>query len=347
MLKNVLRNFASNPKTCTFREALRIAMIEEMKRDPKIFLIGEEVGQYNGAYKISKGMLEMFGPSRVVDTPITEAGFTGIAIGASNMGLRPICEFMNMDFALQSMSHIVNSCAKNLYLTAGEIRSPIVMRGLNGPGVAVSVQHSQCLAAMMTNIPGLIVMSPYTAYDCKGMLKAAIRSDNPVVFLENEIMYGREFDVSEDFYSEDFVIPIGLAKVEREGKHVTLTSYSRMVGECLKAAEELAKEGIEAEVINLRSLKPLDRETIINSVKKTGRLVTVEDGSPQSGIGAEVISLAIESPAFDYLDAPPQRVTAWDIPIPYASAMEAATLPQVENIVKAVKNTLKGVRLAK
>ena len=347
MLKTAFRTFASNPKTCTFREALRIAMVEEMKRDPKVFLIGEEVAQYNGAYKVSKGMLEMFGPNRVVDTPITEAGFTGIAIGASNMGLRPICEFMNMDFALQSMSHIVNSCAKNLYLTAGQIQSPIVFRGLNGPGVAVSVQHSQCLAAMFTNIPGLVVLSPYTAYDCKGLLKAAIRSDNPVVFLENEIMYGREFEVSDDFYDEDFLIPIGKAKIERPGKHVTITSYSRMVGECIKAAEELAKEGIDAEVINLRSLKPLDRETIINSVKKTGRLVTVEDGSPQSGIGAEVITLAIESPAFDYLDAPPQRVSAWDIPTPYAGAMEAASLPQIHNIVQAVKNTLKGVKLDK
>lgn len=342
MLKNIVRKFANNPKTVAFREGLRMAMIEEMKRDPKVFLIGEEVGQYNGAYKVSKGMLDMFGPDRVIDTPITETGFTGIAIGASNVGLRPICEYMNMDFALQSLSQIVNSSAKNLYVTAGDIRSPIVFRGLNGPGVAVSAQHSQCLAAMFTNIPGLIVLSPYSAYDCKGLLKSAIRSENPVVFLENEIMYGREFEVGDDFYDENFIIPIGLAKVEKPGKHVTITSFSRMVGECLKAADELAKEGIEAEVINLRSLKPLDRKTIIESVKKTGRLVTVEDGSPQSGIGAEVINSVIESPAFDYLDAPPQRVTAWDIPIPYASEMEAATLPQVHNIVKAVKHTMKG-----
>ena len=345
MLKTLVKKFASNPKTITFREALRMAMIEEMKRDPKVFLIGEEVGQYNGAYKVSKGMLDMFGPERVVDTPITEAGFTGIAIGAANMGLRPICEFMNIDFALQSYSQIVNSCAKNLYLTAGEIKSPIVFRGLNGPGVAVSVQHSQCLAAMFTNIPGIIVLSPYSAYDCKGLLKTAIRSDNPVIFLENEIMYGREFEVSDDFFDEDFTIPIGLAKVERPGKHVTITSFSRMVGECIKAADELAKEGIEAEVINLRSLKPLDRKTIFESVKKTGRLVTVEDGSPQSGIGSEVITAVTESPAFNYLDAPAQRVTAWDIPVPYASEMEAATLPQVHNIIKAVKQTLHGVSI--
>jgi len=345
MLKTIVKKFSANPKTITFREAIRMAMVEEMKRDPKVFLIGEEVGQYNGAYKVSKGMLDIFGPDRVVDTPITEAGFTGIAIGAANMGLRPICEFMNMDFALQSYSQIMNSCAKNLYLTAGEISSPIVFRGLNGPGVAVSVQHSQCLASIFTNMPGIIVLSPYSAYDCKGLLKTAIRDNNPVIFLENEIMYGREFEVGDDFYDENFTIPIGLAKIERPGKHVTITSFSRMVGECLKAAELLAKEGIEAEVINLRSLKPLDRKTIIESVKKTGRLITVEDGSPQSGVGTEVITAVIESPAFNYLDAPPQRVTAWDIPIPYATEMETATLPQVHNIVKAVKQSLEGVQL--
>lgn len=345
MLRTLVKKFSANPKTISFREAIRMAMVEEMKRDPDVFLIGEEVGQYNGAYKVSKGMLDIFGPDRVIDTPITEAGFTGIAIGAANMGLKPICEFMNIDFALQSYSHIVNSCAKNLYLTAGQIQSPIVFRGLNGPGVAVSAQHSQCLAAMFTNIPGIIVLSPYSAYDCKGLLKTAIRDKNPVIFLENEIMYGREFEVNDDFFDEEFTIPIGKAKIERAGNHVTITSFSRMVGECLKAAEELAKEGINAEVINLRSLKPLDRSAIIASVMKTGRLVTVEDGCPQSSIGSEVISLVMESPAFNYLDAPAERVAAWDIPIPYATAMETATLPQVENIVFAVKQTLKGVKL--
>ena len=344
MLRNIVRTFSNNAKIVTFRDALRMAMVEEMKRDPKVFLIGEEVGQYNGAYKVSKGMLEMFGPERVIDTPITEAGFTGIAIGASNMGLRPICEFMNMDFALQSMSQILNSCAKNLYLTAGDITSPIVFRGLNGPGVAVSVQHSQCLAALFTNFPGLIVLCPYNAYDCKGLLKTAIRENNPVVFLESEIMYGREFEVADDFYDENFTIPIGLAKVERPGKHVTVVSFGRMVGECLKAADELVKEGIEIEVINLRSLKPLDRSTIVESIKKTGRLITVEDGSPQSGVGAEIISAIVESPAFDYLDAHPQRVTAWDIPTPYVAPMETAALPQVQNIIKAVKQSLIGVK---
>lgn len=345
MLRTLARKFSATPKKIAYRDALKTALIEEMHRDSDVFVIGEEVGRFNGAYKVTKGMFEIFGPDRVIDTPITEAGFTGISIGAANMGLRPVVEFMNMDFALQSYSHLVNSCAKNLYLTAGEIKSPIVFRGLNGPGVSVSVQHSQCLAAMLSNIPGMVVLSPYSAYDCKGLLKSAIRSNDPVCFLENEFMYGREFEVNDDFFDEEFLIPIGKAKVERQGRDVTITSYSRMVGECLKAAEELAKEGIDVEVINLRSIKPLDRKAIIESVKKTGRLVSVEDGTPQSGVGAEILGTIMESPAFDYLDAPAQRVTTWDIPIPYAPKLEAATLPQVQNIVKAVKNTLKGVNL--
>jgi len=345
MIRTLSRKFAGNAKTIAYRDALRMALTEEMKRDPNVFVIGEEVARFNGAYKVTKGMFELFGPERVIDTPITEAGFTGLAIGASNMGLRPVVEFMNMDFALQSLSHFVNSCAKNLYLTAGEISSPIVFRGLNGPGVSVSVQHSQCLASMLSNIPGMIVLSPYNAYDCKGLLKSAIRNNNPVCFLENEYLYGREFEVEDDFYDENFLIPIGQAKIERPGKDVTITAYSRMVGEALKAAEELAKQGIDAEVINLRSIKPLDRKAIIDSVKKTGRLVSVEDGTPQSGVGAEIISVIMESPAFDYLDAPVQRVSSWDIPIPYAPKLEAAALPQVSNIVKAAKNTFKGMNL--
>jgi len=345
MLRTLVRKFSANPKKIAYRDALKMALNEEMRRDPDVFVIGEEVGRFNGAYKVTKGMFDSFGGDRVIDTPITEAGFTGMAIGAANMGLRPVVEFMNMDFALQSLSHFVNSCAKNLYLTAGEIKSPIVFRGLNGPGVSVSVQHSQCMASMLSNIPGMIVLSPYDAYDCKGLLKAAIRDDNPVCFLENEYLYGREFEVNDDFYDEEFILPIGKAKIMRPGKHVTITSYSRMVGECLKAAEELAKEGIDVEVINLRSIKPLDRKTIIDSVKKTGRLVSVEDGSPQSGVGSEILATIMESPAFNFLDAPAQRVTTWDIPIPYAPKLEAASLPQVHNIVKAVKNTLKGVNL--
>ena len=320
-------------------------MVEEMKRDQKVFLIGEEVAQYHGAYKVSKGMIDIFGPDRVVDTPITENGFTGLAVGASNMGLRPICEFMTWNFALQSISHLSNSCAKTLYMSGGEISSPIVFRGLNGPAASVAAQHSQCLASVLSNIPGMIVLSPYDAYDCKGLLKAAIRDDNPVCFLENELMYSREFAVGNDFWDDEFIIPIGQAKIETQGKHVTIVSYSRMVGECIKAAEALKKEGIEAEVINLRSIKPLDRKTIIDSVKKTSRLVTVEDDYPHCGVGAEIVSTIMESPAFNWLDAPVQRVTAWDIPLPYAKNLETATLPQVENIVKAVKNTLQGVKL--
>jgi pyruvate dehydrogenase E1 component beta subunit len=345
MIKKVLKNFSTNPTVINCRDAIRQAMVEEMKRDSNVFLIGEEVGQYHGAYKVSKGMIDLFGPERVVDTPITENGFTGLAIGASNMGLRPICEFMTWNFALQSISHISNSCAKTFYMSAGEISSPIVFRGLNGPAASVAAQHSQCLASLLSNIPGLIVLAPYDADDCKGLLKSAIRDNNPVCFLENELMYSKEFTVGPDFWSEEFLIPIGQAKVETQGKHVTIVSYSRMVGECIKAAEELKKQGIEAEVINLRSIKPLDRKTIIESVKKTGRLVTVEDDYPQSGVGAEIVSTIMESPAFNWLDAPVERVTAWDVPLAYAKNLETATLPQVENIIKAVKNTLKGVKL--
>ena len=341
MLKTVSHAFASNPKTILYRDALRMALTEEMKRDPDVFLIGEEIGYYHGAYKVTKGLIDEFGPKRVIDTPITECGFTGLAIGASNMGLRPVVEFMNMNFSFQAFSQFINSCAKNLYATAGDIKSPIVFRGLNGPGASVSVQHSQCLAAMISNIPGTTVLSPYSAHDAKGLLKTAIRSNDPVWFMENELMYGREFEVDDEFFDEDFRIPIGEAKIERSGSHVTLTAFSRMVGECIKAADLLAKEGIEAEVINLRSIKPLDRKTIINSVMKTGRLVTVEDGTPQSGIGAEIMGVVVESPGFDYLDAPIQRVTAWDIPVGYAPKLESATLPQVDNIVKAVRNALK------
>lgn len=344
MIRTVARKFASNPKTIAYRDAIRMALVEEMKRDENVFVIGEEVANFNGAYKVTKGMLDMFGPKRIVDTPITEAGFTGLAIGAANMGLRPVVEFMNMDFAMQSISQMINSCAKNLYLTAGQISSPIVFRGLNGPGVSVSVQHSHDMAPMLVNVPGMFVLSPYSSYDCKGLLKAAIRDNNPVCFLENEYLYGKEFEVGDDFFDEDFVLPIGQAKIERPGSHVTITCYSRMVGECLKAAEELAKEGIEAEVINLRSLRPLDRKTIIESVKKTNRFVSVEDSTPMCGIGAEILSTLMESPAFNYLDAPAERVTNWDIPIPYAPKMEAAALPQVHNIVKAVKKTLIGIK---
>lgn len=335
------RGFAETSKV-SIRQALRMAMEEEMDRNPNVILIGEEVAVYQGAYKISAGMLQKFGPDRVVDTPITEAGFTGLAVGASLNGVIPIVEFMTMNFALQAIDHIVNSSAKIRYMSGGDIHGSIVFRGLNGPAASVGAQHSQCFAAWYSNIPGLKVISPFDSYDCKQLLKAAIRETGPVVFLENELMYSREFEVGPDFFDPEVVAPVGKARVMQEGSDCTVVSFSRMVGECMLAAQELAKEGISVEVINLRTIKPLDRETVIRSVIKTGRLVAVEDGYPQSGVTAEVVSTVIESPAWDFLDAPPERVTAWDIPLAYAKTLESATLPQVENIIKAIKKTLAG-----
>lgn len=343
-LSKFLRRFSENKKV-SCRMAIRMAMDEEMERNPNVILIGEEVGQYKGAYKISEGLLPKYGPDRVVDTPITEAGFTGLAVGASLNGVIPIVEFMNWGFALQSIDHIVNSCAKIRYMSGGLLHGSIVFRGLNGAGTCVGAQHSHCFAAWYSNIPGLHVVSPYDAFDCKSLLKASIRSLTPVIFLENELMYSKEFEVEDSFFDKDLLAPIGKARIMREGSHVTVVAFSRMVGESLLAAEELAKEGISVEVINLRSIKPLDRETIIKSVIKTGRLVAVEDGFPTSGVTAEILSAVMESPAFDYLDAPAQRVTAWDIPVPYARHLEIASLPQIANIVKAVKNTMVGVKL--
>ena len=355
LLRSQARFFAEAEKTdktqkakkVSTRVALRQAMDEEMERDPAVFLIGEEVAQYHGAYKISDGLLEKYGPDRVVDTPITEAGFTGLAVGASLQNTRPVVEFMTMNFALQAIDHIVNSCAKIRYMSGGDLHGSIVFRGINGPAASVAAQHSQCFAAWYSSVPGLTVLSPYDAYDCKQLLKAAIRHTSPVVFLENELMYSREFEVGEDFYDAEMVAPLGKARIMREGTDVTLVSFSRMVGELMLAADELQKEGISAEVINLRSIKPLDRESIIKSVMKTGRLVAVEDGYPSSGITAEVISTVVESPAFDFLDAPPERVTAWDIPLAYATNLETATLPGPANIIRAVKNTLRGSKLDK
>lgn len=335
------------PKSVTIREALKQAMSEEMRRDKRVFLIGEEVGQFQGAYKVSKGMLEEFGPERVVDTPISEIGFTGIASGASMKGLIPIVEFMTWNFALQATDHIYNSSAKTRYMSGGRVGGGIVFRGLNGPGASVGAQHSQCFASALSNVPGLIVISPYDAYDMKFLLKAAIRCGNPVAFLENEFTYGYKFDVGEDFYDTEKIFPIGKARVMREGRHVTITAFSRMVSVALKAAEELAKEGIETEVINLCTIKPLDRETIIKSVMKTGRLVTVEDGYPFSGVGSEIVATIMESPAFDYLENPVERITAWDIPLPYGAPIEEMTLPQVHNIVKGVHKVLQGAKLSK
>jgi len=316
----------------TVRDALRDAMAEEMRRDPSVFLMGEEVAQYQGAYKVSRDLLQEFGDKRVIDTPITEHGFAGMGVGAAMGGLKPIVEFMTFNFAMQAIDQIINSAAKTLYMSGGQIRCSIVFRGPNGAASRVGAQHSQDYSAWYANVPGLKVIAPYDAADAKGLLKAAIRDPNPVVFLEHEMMYGHEFDVPEG----DHVVPIGKAKIRRVGGHVTLTAHSRMVGLALEAAEKLALEGIEAEVIDLRTLRPLDHETILTSVRKTNRLVTCEEGWGPMGVGAEVVARVIEH-AFDYLDAPPLRVHQEDVPMPYAANLEALALPSVDKIVKAAK----------
>ena len=317
----------------TVRDALRDAMAEEMRRDEAVFLMGEEVAQYQGAYKVSRGLLDEFGERRVIDTPITEYGFAGLGVGAAMAGLKPIVEFMTWNFAMQAIDHIVNSAAKTHYMSGGQVTTPVVFRGPNGAASRVAAQHSQDYAAWYAHIPGLKVIAPYDAADAKGLLKAAIRDPNPVVFLEHEMLYGQEFDVPE---VDDYVLPIGKAKVRRTGADVTITAYSRMVGLALKAAEELAGEGIEAEVVDLRTLRPLDHETVVESVRKTHRLVTVEEGWGPMGVGAEIIARVIEH-AFDYLDAPPARVCQEDVPLPYAANLEALSLPSVDKIVKAAK----------
>ena len=318
------------------RDALRDAMAEEMRRDDKVFLIGEEVAQYQGAYKVSRELLQEFGDKRVVDTPITEHGFAGLGVGAAMAGLKPIVEFMTFNFAMQAIDHIINSAAKTLYMSGGQIRAPIVFRGPNGAASRVGAQHSQDYSAWYAQVPGLKVIAPYDAADAKGLLKAAIRDPNPVVFLEHEMMYGLEFDVPD---IEDYVLPIGKAKVRRQGKDVTITAHSRMVGFALQAAEKLAEEGIEAEVVDLRTLRPLDTDTIVESVKKTSRLVSAEEGWGPMGVGAEVVARVIEH-AFDYLDAPPLRVHQEDVPLPYAANLEALSLPGVDKIVAAVKQVM-------
>ena len=320
----------------TIRDALRDAMAEEMRRDDKVFLIGEEVAQYQGAYKVSRELLQEFGDKRVVDTPITEHGFAGLGVGAAMAGLKPIVEFMTFNFAMQAIDHIINSAAKTLYMSGGQIRASIVFRGPNGAASRVGAQHSQDYSAWYAQVPGLKVIAPYDAADAKGLLKAAIRDPNPVVFLEHEMMYGLEFDVPE---VEDYVLPIGKAKVRREGTDVTITAHSRMVGFALQAAEKLAEEGIECEVVDLRTLRPLDHETIVESVKKTSRLVSAEEGWGPMGVGAEVVARVIEH-AFDYLDAPPLRVHQEDVPLPYAANLEALSLPGADKIVAAVKQVM-------
>ena len=321
--------------TVSLRDALRDAMSEEMRRDSNVFLMGEEVAQYEGAYKVSQGMLEEFGPRRVLDTPITEHGFTGIGVGAAYMGLRPIIEFMTFNFAMQAIDHIINSASKTLYMSGGQMGCPIVFRGPNGVASRVGAQHSQCYASWYAHCPGLKVISPYSAADAKGLLKSAIRDPNPVIFLENELLYGESFEVPED---PDFTVPIGKAKILRKGDDVTLIAHSIMVGRALEAAEILAGEGIDAEVIDLRTIRPLDIETIIASVKKTNRVVSCEEGWPFAGIGSEIAAVVMEQ-AFDWLDAPVGRVAGLDVPMPYAANLEKMALPFAENIVEAAKAT--------
>jgi pyruvate dehydrogenase E1 component beta subunit len=316
------------------REALRDAMAEEMRRDPNVFLMGEEVAQYEGAYKVSQGLLNEFGEKSVSDTPITEQGFCGLGVGASFAKLKPIIEFMTFNFAAQAIDQILNSAAKTLYMSGGQMGAPIVFRGPNGAAARVGAQHSQCYASWYAHCPGLKVVSPWSAADAKGLLKAAIRDPNPVVFLENEILYGQKFDVPED---ANFILSIGHAKIERPGTDVTISAFSITVGMALEASIILAQEGIEAEVINLRTLRPLDTDTIIRSVRKTNRLVTVEEGWPGCGIGAEIAAVAMEH-SFDDLDAPVIRVTGADVPMPYAANLEKLALPTITDIVEAAKS---------
>ncbi len=318
----------------TVRDALRDAMAEEMRVDEDVFLMGEEVAQYQGAYKISQGMLEEFGERRVIDTPITEQGFTGLGVGASYTGLKPIVEFMTFNFAMQAIDQIINSAAKTHYMSGGQLNCPIVFRGPNGAASRVAAQHSQCYASWYAHIPGLTVVAPYDAADAKGLLKSAIRNPNPVIFLENEILYGKSFDVPED---PDFTVPIGRAKIVRQGGDVTITAFSVMVERAMEAADVLAADGIQAEVIDLRTIRPLDVATVVESVKKTNRLVSVEEGWPFAGIGSELAAAMMEH-AFDWLDAPVARVTGADVPMPYAANLEKLALPQIQNLVDAVKS---------
>ena len=318
----------------TVREALRDAMAEEMRSDDRVFVMGEEVAEYQGAYKITQGLLDEFGAKRVIDTPITEHGFAGIGVGAAMAGLRPIIEFMTFNFAMQAIDQIVNSAAKTLYMSGGQMGAPMVFRGPNGAAARVGAQHSQCYAAWYGHIPGLKVVAPYGAADAKGLLKAAIRDPNPVVFLENEIMYGQSFDVPK---MDNFVLPIGKARIHKEGTDVTLVTFGIGMKYAIEASQALSEMGIDAEIIDLRTIRPLDMETVVASVKKTNRCVTIEEGFPQSGIGAE-IGMQIMQEAFDYLDAPVIRVTGKDVPMPYAANLEKLALPNVEDVVQAVRS---------
>jgi pyruvate dehydrogenase E1 component beta subunit len=323
----------------TVRDALRDAMAEEMRRDERVFVMGEEVAQYQGAYKVTRELLQEFGERRVIDTPITEHGFAGLGVGAAFAGLRPVVEFMTFNFAMQAIDHIINSAAKTLYMSGGQMGCPIVFRGPNGAASRVGAQHSHDYSAWYAQVPGLKVIAPYSAADAKGLLKAAIRDPNPVVFLEHELLYGHSFPVPD---GDDFVVPIGKAAVKREGSDVTLVAHSRMVGYALQAAERLAAEGISAEVIDLRTLRPLDTDTVVESVKKTSRLVCCEEGWRYFGVGAEIAATVV-SEAFDYLDAPPARVCQKDVPLPYAANLEALSLPNADDIVAAAKKVCEGM----
>ena len=324
----------------TVRESLRDAMAEEMRRDDNVFVMGEEVAEYQGAYKVTQGLLDEFGARRVIDTPITEQGFAGLGVGAAFGELRPVIEFMTFNFAMQAIDQIINSAAKTLYMSGGQMGCPIVFRGPNGAASRVAAQHSQCYASWYAHCPGLKVVSPWSAADAKGLLKSAIRDPNPVIFLENEVMYGQSFDVPDD---DDWTVPIGKAKIVREGSDVTLVAFSIMVGRALQAADKLAEMGISAEVVDLRTIRPLDIDTIVNSVKKTSRLVTCEEGFPFAGIGSELAMQVMEQ-AFDWLDAPIARVTGKDVPMPYAANLEKLALPQVDDVVATALATCEGFK---
>jgi pyruvate dehydrogenase E1 component beta subunit len=317
----------------TIRDALRDAMAEEMRRDDRVFVMGEEVAEYQGAYKVTRGLFDEFGAKRVIDTPITEHGFAGLGVGAAFGGLKPVVEFMTFNFAMQAIDHIINSAAKTLYMSGGQMGCPMVFRGPNGAASRVGAQHSQDYSAWYAHVPGLKVVAPYNSMDAKGLLKAAIRDPNPVVFLEHELMYGESFQIPD---MDDFVLPIGKARIEREGRDVTIVAHSRMVGFALKAADVLAGQGIDAEVINLRSLRPLDTDTVVASVRKTHRIVCAEEGWRFMGVGAEIAATVVRE-AFDELDAPPVRVHQKDVPLPYAANLEALSLPNVDDIIAAVK----------
>jgi len=324
----------------TVRESLRDAMAEEMRRDERVFVMGEEVAEYQGAYKVTQGLLDEFGAKRVIDTPITEQGFAGLGVGAAFGELRPVIEFMTFNFAMQAIDQIINSAAKTLYMSGGQMGCPIVFRGPNGAASRVGAQHSQCYASWYAHCPGLKVVSPYSAADAKGLLKSAIRDPNPVIFLENEVMYGQSFDVPDD---DDWLVPIGKANIVRSGTDITITAFSIMVGRALQAADLLAEHGISAEVIDLRTIRPLDSDTIVKSVKKTSRLITCEEGFPFAGVGAEIAMQVMEQ-AFDWLDAPIARVTGKDVPMPYAENLEKLALPQVEDIVASAQAVCDGFR---